>query len=466
MARPPLEKNYFFKRIKRAVSLSLFIFPVVISLFSSLAYAANIEAVLDSTGGASSFVVQDSTGAANPVASIDSAGKMVIKKCLRINGSLAACAQDMSLIVDGNIGVGTVDPGYKLEINGEMNLFSTGSFFRVGGVGILTSDGTNTVLRSNAGQGMTFLPNATEAMRITPAGNVGIGSALPEGKLDVTGGIGRFLSGAAMPNIGHATVPGSVYIQENLEVDGNVYLGDQVTVDNIVVTGTLSLSGSTGYEGPLTITVDNSHALLVRKDSGSQLFNVDTNQGIVSATGNMGVGTTQPAVRLQVGTGSPLHTLAPDSLLVKSDLEVDGNVYLGSASTNTLTVTGLLTLSGDTNYNGPITITTTHANAFLIRNQGGTEIFNVNTGTSELALLGNVGIGTTAPIGRLDVKGGRVLVGTPALGHSTAGGKDLFVEGNISTDASIYGTNTTLTGDLGDAGVTTLGNIQTVANTV
>ena len=133
MTRSPLKKEHLLTRIKRALLLTLFTLPVVIFLTSSV-YAANIEAVLDSVNGASAFVVQDSTGAANPVMSIDSAGKMSIKRCLRVNGSLAACVQDLSLIVDGKIGVGTVDPVYKLEINGEMNLFAPNSFYRVGGV--------------------------------------------------------------------------------------------------------------------------------------------------------------------------------------------------------------------------------------------------------------------------------------------------------------------------------------------
>ena len=120
MTRSPFKKEHFLTRMKRVISLSLFILPVVILSFSCVSYAANIEAVLDSVGGGSSFVVQDSTGAANPVASVDSAGKMSVKECLRINGSLAACTQNLSLIVDGNIGIGTVEPGYKLEVNGEI----------------------------------------------------------------------------------------------------------------------------------------------------------------------------------------------------------------------------------------------------------------------------------------------------------------------------------------------------------
>ena len=126
MTRPPFKKEYFLTRIKRALFLSLFILPVAALLFSSVVFAANIEAVLDSTGGASSFVVQDSTGVANPVATIDSAGKMAIKKCLRINGSLAACTQDLSLIVDGNVGIGSSDPRARLDIAG--SLYASGNY--------------------------------------------------------------------------------------------------------------------------------------------------------------------------------------------------------------------------------------------------------------------------------------------------------------------------------------------------
>jgi hypothetical protein len=92
-------------------------------------------------------------------------------------------AEAMRIDSSGNVGIGTTSPGAKLQVNSE----------------ILVSDGTIT-LRSTVASGVSFFgpitshplaiqTNNVERMRVTAAGDVGIGTSTPAAKLDVVGGI-------------------------------------------------------------------------------------------------------------------------------------------------------------------------------------------------------------------------------------------------------------------------------------
>ena len=96
------------------------------------------------------------------------------------------------------LGIGTASPGYKLDVNGDAR-FGNGNNYNpliqyAGSGRVAASPGYSFV--GSLGTGM-FIPNtantlafstaATERMRITSGGNVGIGTTSPSAKLDVRG---------------------------------------------------------------------------------------------------------------------------------------------------------------------------------------------------------------------------------------------------------------------------------------
>jgi hypothetical protein len=82
--------------------------------------------------------------------------------------------QTADLIVQGNVGIGTISPGSKLDVNGDIQVRSGyGMYSNI--IGPYTGD-------------LTFYTGGTEKMRIS-GGNIGIGTTSPTYKLDVNGSI-------------------------------------------------------------------------------------------------------------------------------------------------------------------------------------------------------------------------------------------------------------------------------------
>ena len=183
----------------------------------------------------------------------------------------------MVLDYSGNVGIGTTSPAQKLHVAGNLLLNQTGALildnsYTVHGNLSVTTDSSDSMPRPRyeGYYGHRFITWAGEVMRIQQNGNVGIGTASPGAKLS----FGTFYDTGGTNPTGHI----------RLYESGNVVYGFGV------------------QSGILAINANQS--------GGNIVFNSGTDNSApsermrISSGGNVGIGTTSPASRLEVVTGT------------------------------------------------------------------------------------------------------------------------------------------------------------------
>lgn len=268
----------------------------------------------------------------------------------------------MTITNSGNVGIGTTEPQGKLDVYTDdyrRLLFTFPSTYQsqitLGSGSYLNYDGSDGEFRffcAGAIDGkITFYTNSAEAMRINSGGNVGIGTTTPAQKLEVSGNIGLTTGGYIYGNSGGS---GSY-----LKLDSEAY-------------------SELGYGATSSIRADGSQIKILgtggaermKVTSGGDLYVNDTQLFIQQSTGNVGIGTTSPAgYKLNVNGSSYLK---------------EGAYILDDYS---------LTWGASTTY-----IYGSSVGGYLGLRTASTDRLYINTS-------GNIGIGTTDPLEKLEVIG-------------------------------------------------------------
>jgi hypothetical protein len=222
---------------------------------------------------------------------------------------------------------------------------STTTVFPAGAVGtpsITTAGDTNTGIYFPAADTIGFVEGGAEAMRIDSSGNVGIGTSSPAYKLHVVNTSGTTAAFRASTAAGSQIIAGNTAGDLSLQV---VASGDSL------------------------IYSDTSKYLAFGTNGGTERMRLDS-------SGNLGIGTTSPAQKLEVNITSGSY-----------------QIRLGSGTTSALYTydIGRSSADGYFRFYG----NQTGANGYIF---GG-----IDGERARIDTIGNVGIGTSSPATKLDI---------------------------------------------------------------
>jgi hypothetical protein len=305
-----------------------------------------------------------------------------------LTGGLTTSFRRLTILRDGNIGVGNFSPTARFQVRGSGTTSSTTSF-RV----------------ENA--------NTSASMVVLDDGNIGIGTTNPQFKLDLSGSLrmpnaaGLYMNtttGDAIQtfyfdsgnNLNFtATASGDTYFREGSNTlirlinGGSIYLGGTTATTSPVMKIMSAGSVGIGMKGV------NPTAVLQLSGSGtSTILQLDSaaasNILFVSGSGFVGIGTSSPAYKFQVN-GSVYFSGGPD-------FYVDGTSRFGGNSQYSTVI----------NNSGSVGIGTKIPSSSLhISGSSGSALLRADSDISSSILFvsgsGRVGVGTFNPIATLDI---------------------------------------------------------------
>jgi len=382
--------------------------------------------------------------------------------------------EDMLYLKSGNVGIGTTSPSSPLSVqsnsSGGAARFIGRSSDSISGLEFFNNaqnssvylQGNGSWFRSRADGGFHFAKGVTPTTSNTNGFTinglfVGIGTTDPTQRLEVNGNVAvanNILVGGNYTNNSYNSVsstrllfgggndPNSYFIGTNLENYG----GNYTKLDLRWHTG-IRMGARQGYGGIRFFDSEYLGAVLFSIGKGDTNTRVESGNFLVSS-GNVGIGTTNPAARLNVKETGAANTAI---------FENSGQAYAYAAIKVNEAVNNKAVLSfavGDA-------LASTHIQAEiqgLVTNNGGALtgdlVFKTNQGDNvqermRILANGKVGIGTASPKGKLHVLDGTAASYTPdsegdtvVIESSTAGGISLIGTGSGSAQKQklVFGT--------------------------
>jgi len=373
----------------------------------------------------------------------------------------------MTLLYNGNVGIGTTAPGGALDITRDNGATGNQLYIRGGssvndrtGIRFINTAGNELGLiqavfddATSVKASLRFSVRAkTDALVIDNAGNVGIGTVSPQDTLDVNGAIrfgsGSFVSGQARAYVNSVNglsivgEAGTLYDISIAEAGGQLLVANPVGTNDVLLAplstgnvgiGTTAPGRNLEIDGTLPIIriadtdatniTETSAYLEFGKNSGSWAryaylgfgsatnndFYIDTESGagnvvIQTAGGNVGIGTTAPGYRLEL----PGNNAATEGLAITDSAD---------------SYNARVKVFDNGGGGGAIQLFDSSETATILLQANGDAYFN----------NGNVGIGTTSPTGSLEI-------------YRTSGGVNSFVINTSFSGGNAFAINPFITG--------------------
>jgi len=300
--------------------------------------------------------------------------------------------------------------------------------------GLITTTGTTGVLGITATNGTTAGaialytgPSATEAVRIAPNQNVGIGMSIPDSRLVVS-------NNRATDVVAYSYTPTTLNLRETV---AGVRSG--ISLAAVSDNGALGNTGGIFFDAGTDGTVADN-ILSLSADTQSSM----TPMLAITGAGSVGIGNTSPGEKLDV-TGN-IRTSGYTSY------------YSGLSSFNTSLTNSLIYQSGAGGTSYPFQ----EAGNLVLQSRpsGAARDIDFVTGTTPTVRMvvdrnGNVGIGTTSPLAAL-----HIATSNSGISAISSGANELLLESSNTTGMSIIGGASSDQGIMfGDVNSQTMGRI-------